>query len=142
MTIDVRGTKTERNKTNSKKHDLAAKLEHVPSKRQLTEHELIQIVGGDDPGDPPPYIGQQHNEHHLRWKGAGRDRADSQTREPKLKRERKSSKRHLTERELTQVVGGDDPIDPSGGDHSGQQHNEHHLKWKKAGQDRTDSKKH
>jgi len=137
MMIDVRRKKAERNTTNSKKHDLTAKREHVASERRLTEYELIQIVGGDDPGDPPPYIGQQHNEHHLRWNKAGRDRTDSQKREPKLKRERKPGKQHLTERELSQVVGADDPGDPPP-PYSSQQHNEHYLRWKK---DRRDSKK-
>jgi len=144
MTIDVRTKETERNKTNSKNHELTPKCQQMPSRRQLTECELIQIVGGDDPGDPPlplDYGGHQHNEHHLQWKKARQHRIDSQNREPKLKREPKSSKRHLTEREMTQVVGGDGPIDPTDPDHIGQQHNEHHLRWKKAGQGRTDSKK-
>ena len=93
MTIDVRTKETERNKTNSKNHDLTPKYQHMPSKRHLTECELMQIVGGDGSGDPPPPIdpdhtGQQHNEHHLRWKKAGQDRTD-----PK-KRELKPGKRH------------------------------------------------
>ena len=144
MTIAIRWKKTKRNTTNSKKYELAPEREHMPKKRQLTECELIQIVGGDDDQGnpaPPPYMSQQHNEHHLQWKKARQHRIDSQNREPKLKREPKSSKRHLTEREMTQVVGGDGPIDPTDPDHIGQQHNEHHLRWKKAGQGRTDSKK-
>ena len=119
MTIDVRGKKTERNTTNSKKHDLTPKREPMLNRRDLTERELIQIVGGDgDPIDPSggDHSGQQHNEHHLRLKEAGRDRKDSQKRKPKLKRERKPSKQHLTERELSQVVGG--VADPSPGDPS------------------------
>jgi len=134
MTIDIRGKKTEQNKTNSKKQELTPKCQHMPSKRHLTETELIQVVGGDGPGDPD-YTGQQHNEHHLRWKEAGRDQTDSQKREPKLKRERKPGKQHLTERELSQVVGADDPGDPPP-PYGGQQHNEHHLQWKKVGRAR------
>ena len=58
------------------------------------------------------------------------DRTDAQKREPRLKGERKPSKQHLTEREISQVVGGDDPGDPPL-PYGGQQHNEHHLRWKK-----------
>src|SRR5215831_4772506 len=143
MTIDVRGKKTERNKTDSKNHDLTPKSQHMPSKRHLTEWELIQIVGGDGPSDPPPsdpaYTGQQHNEHHLKWKKAGQDRIDLKNREPKLKSEGKPSKRDLTECELIQIVGGDGDPPPGDAPYGGQQHNEHHLQWKTVGRDRTDA---
>src|SRR5215472_10885733 len=69
--------------------------------------------------------------HDLRANKAGRDRTDSQKREPKLKRERKSSKQHLTERELSQVMGGVGDPGPGDPPYGSQQHNEHHLRWKK-----------